>query len=221
MGKDWVSADFHLGHANILKHCHRTAFMTAEEVASTYKGGGRISDATLRVHDDAILDATNRLVSPGDRLFILGDFCWPGRDGPVYKTYADYRNRIQCNQVILIWGNHDPKHNSAGRALVAKCFYQALDNLSLRIGEHSYFLSHYAHAIWDKRHYGSRHLYGHSHGRAEEWLDSVMPGRYSMDVGIDNAYRLMGEYRPFSFEEIEGIMSQRPGFGLLRGRDED
>ena len=31
----------------------------------------------------------------------------------------------------------------------------------------------------------------------------------SMDIGVDNAYRLFGEYRPFSLDEIKKIMDDR------------
>ena len=59
---------------------------------------------------------------------------------------------------------------------------------------------------------GAIALYGHSHSNAEVWLDSVMPGRRSMDVGVDNAAKILGEYKPFSFEEISNIMSKKNGF---------
>jgi len=36
-----------------------------------------------------------------------------------------------------------------------------------------------------------------------------MPGRFSMDVGVDAAFQLFGEYRPFSLDEIENVMSKR------------
>jgi hypothetical protein len=61
-------------------------------------------------------------------------------------------------------------------------------------------------------------LYGHAHGSAEEWMDFYMPGRLSMDVGVDNAYRVLGEYRPFSFPEISSIMKSRRGFQMDKGR---
>ena len=37
---------------------------------------------------------------------------------------------------------------------------------------------------------------------AEARLDKIMPCRRSMDVGVDNAYWLLGEWRPFSIDEI-------------------
>ena len=58
--------------------------------------------------------------------------------------------------------------------------------------------------VWNKSHHGAYHLYGHSHDSMEdkEW------GK-SMDVGVDSAFRILGEYRPFSFDEIKGILDKR------------
>jgi len=39
-------------------------------------------------------------------------------------------------------------------------------------------LCHYAMRTWDRSHYGSYHLYGHSHGKLERH-------GWSMDVGVD------------------------------------
>lgn len=57
-------------------------------------------------------------------------------------------------------------------------------------------------------------LYGHSHSTAEEWLNQMMPNRRSIDVGVDNAYKLLGEYKPFSYEEIVNIMASKKGHSI-------
>jgi hypothetical protein len=38
----------------------------------------------------------------------------------------------------------------------------------------------------------------------EEQLDQWFPGRKAMDVGVDNIYRLTGEWRPISLDEVRG-----------------
>jgi calcineurin-like phosphoesterase family protein len=77
-------------------------------------------------------------------------------------------------------------------------------------------------ALWDGSHRGNVQLYGHSHANAEAKLDQMMPDRRSMDVGVDNAFRLLGEYRPFSLEEISQIMDDRNGILFKKGpEDED
>ena len=69
-------------------------------------------------------------------------------------------------------------------------------------GENMIFCSHYSHRVWDQSHKGSLHCYGHSHGSIPDW------GR-SMDVGVDVAYKLTGEYRPFSLEEVVKILNSK------------
>ena len=76
--------------------------------------------------------------------------------------------------------------------------------LDVSHGSHKFFLSHYAHRVWKASHKGVIHLYGHSHGN----LEKESHGK-SMDVGIDNAKRLLGEYRPFSVEEVINLMNKR------------
>ncbi len=58
--------------------------------------------------------------------------------------------------------------------------------------------------VWLGSHKGYYHCYGHSHGSLES-----KPWGKSMDVGIDSAYRLFGEYRPFSLEEVVEILDKR------------
>jgi calcineurin-like phosphoesterase family protein len=116
-------------------------------------------------------------------------------------------------------GNHD---NYA----IRNCFTQCYDLLNANINKQRIVLCHYALAVFDKSHRGAIHLYGHSHSNAEPWLDRVMPGRRTMDVGVDNAAKILGEYRPFSFEEIMDIMSKRNGFhfdhhGMRNGPTEE
>jgi hypothetical protein len=48
---------------------------------------------------------------------------------------------------------------------------------------------------------------GESDGTGGEY--EVSFDRDSMDVGIDSAYRILGEYRPFSYDEIARIMAKR------------
>lgn len=51
---DYFSADFHLGHENIMHHCQRPF-------------------ATVNDMDATIIGNTNEIVQPTDRLFLVGD----------------------------------------------------------------------------------------------------------------------------------------------------
>ena len=76
---------------------------------------------------------------------------------------------------------------------------------NIKVSGYNIFLSHYKHAIWEGSHKGYIHLYGHSHASAEGW----QIGR-SMDVGIDNAYKLFKEYRPMNLtSEVIPLLLKR------------
>lgn len=110
----WFTADTHFGHGNIIKYCQRP-FLSAQEQELARQGGRdrwRLSEETVRRHDEALLDAINSRVEPHDMLWILGDFCWGG-----LCEAAEYRERLRCRQVYLVWGNHDAtKRCGAGPA---------------------------------------------------------------------------------------------------------
>ena len=154
--------------------------------------------------DEKLLDNINSVVHQNDTLWFLGDFAF-GRNDHYYGTCLKYRNQIRCKNVYMVWGNHD-------RKIIKPIFSDAMEVAEYSYQNVSFFLSHYAHAVWKDSHKSRICLYGHSHGSAEKWLDEHMPGRQSMDVGVDNAAVILGDYRPFSYDEIMDIMSSRKGF---------
>ena len=213
---DWFTADLHLGHGNILKYCRRDSFLTEAEIRAIEDGNQklRVSKESLDRHDAALIDEINKVVERQDTLRIVGDFCFGRKhDKPAVarKIAFHYAQRINCRHVHLVLGNHDKKLR--GQPL-GDTFERVYEKITIKIEDQKIALDHEAHAIWDCRNHGAWHLYGHSHGGAEEWLDSIMPGRFSMDVGVDWAYRLFGAYRPISFPEIKTIMDRRSGFGV-------
>jgi calcineurin-like phosphoesterase family protein len=221
----FLTSDWHLRHQNILKHSRRLQFMSEEERRVLTQGSPqeierlKISRESSDRMNDHIIDQSNNLVGPDDVLWMLGDFVWAKPEQYV-QTCRFYLNRIKCRNVYLVWGNHDPSvWQYRVRQEASKLFKGTYDKITTKIQGRTVVLNHEAMAIWDKRHHGSIHCYGHSHSNAEQWLDEIMPGRFSMDIGIDNAFKLLGEYRPFSFDEIADIMKSRPGFGLISNRN--
>jgi calcineurin-like phosphoesterase family protein len=150
----------------------------------------------IEEHNSYLIDRINETVGRDDRLFIVGDFGWRAEDS--------WFGKIRCKNVHLVFGNHD-------KARLGKLFKTAEDTCIVKIQEQKVFLSHYPHAYWPAAHYGSLHLYGHVHAEREETLDLAFPGRRSMDCGLDNAKLLVGEYRPFTEDEIIQILMARPG----------
>lgn len=83
--KTFFTADWHLGHENVIKFCDRP-FANAEEM------------------DREIVAKCNDIVGKNDRLIMLGDFTM--RPMPELHKYIE---SIKCGNIILVLGNHDHK----------------------------------------------------------------------------------------------------------------
>lgn len=180
MSKIWFSSDFHINHSNI-----------AGAKVSKWTGGYRNFDTTHDMNKE-IFNNVNKYVKPEDTLYFLGDFCFGG-----HKLTPEWRLHIACQNIHVCRGNHDSHIDK-----YANSFTSIQDVLTVTHGKHTFFMSHYAHRIWLGSHKGIIHLYGHSH-------DSIPDYGRSMDVGVDVAKRLKGEYRPFSIEEIIDIIDKK------------
>lgn len=222
MSRIWFTADTHFGHRRIPLYTKREFCFNEREKAelrAAWSSGSpeRGPDAwqpsweSIRKMDDYLIDRINEVVGPDDILWHLGDFCF----GPSHKIREHaqrYRDRIQCRKINFTWGNHDERD-------IAPVFDACHERYTVRWQGKKIVCSHYAQAVWDKSHRGAWMLYGHSHSTAEAWLDKFMPGRRSIDVGVDNAFKVLGEYRPFSFEELDRILSARDGCSIDHHRE--
>lgn len=217
-------ADTHFGHGNIIKYANRP-FLSEEDQIALEKNGGswhqgawkgkgsspwRISQKAIQLMDDTLIDNINKTVGKDDVLWHLGDFALPGKYNYV-ESWERYRSRIKCKNVNIVWGNHDKRYY---RPQLARLFNEAHKLEEIYVDGQYIVMCHTAFAVWERSHRGAWNLYGHSHTSAEPWMDQHMPGRRSLDVGVDNAYRFLGEYRPFSFEELRDIFKNRSGFSM-------
>lgn len=220
MSRIFFTADTHLGHGNIIKYCHRP-FLTAKDKEALEKNGGqwhngtwkgefasswRMSYEAIDMMDNHIIDQINAIVKPDDFIWHLGDFCF-AKKHEYYRRAKFYRDRIECQNINIIWGNHDNRS-------IRNLFNEAYDLTQISVNNQKFILCHYAMAVFDKSHRGSTHLYGHSHSTAEQWMNQHMPNRRSMDVGIDNIKKLFGDYRPVSFDEVMEIMKNKSGHSM-------
>ena len=240
-GKVFFTSDTHFGHGNIIKYCDRPFLMEADRKALEDNGGSwhggtwkshgaskwRITRDAVDMMNDEITDNINEIVGENDTLWHLGDWAFASNKS-YYEKCNFYRNRIKCKDVRFVCGNHDnicdltdemvkPEHQRCdhrNNRCIRGLFSRAYSQKQIRVNGQKVFLNHYAMAVWDKSHRGAWNLYGHSHSQAEPWMNKNMQGRRSMDVGVDNAFKLLGKYRPFSFEEIQEIMKDREGFSM-------
>lgn len=153
--------------------------------------------ATPDEHDAVLLENINSLVGRGDELVIIGDFA--------FSKAQRFRTLIRARRCWFIRGNHDRYEDSI------KAFGEAPWRRVMRILGTNVVLDHFPQAYWHNCHRGFYHAYGHTHARKEPILDAMIPERRSMDVGVDNAYRLLGEHRPFSAEEFFYLLKDRKG----------
>jgi calcineurin-like phosphoesterase family protein len=161
----FFTADTHLSHSNIIKYCNRP-FSTVEEM------------------DEVIIDNINDAVCKRDCLVHLGDFAWGNP-----KQITQLRKRIKC-KVILLLGNHD-KYIRKNLEL-QRLFHEVHDIHILPLANTLFVLCHYCMRVWPSKHYGAKHLFGHSHGNL------VIPGGEAcMDVGVDTH-----KFKPYSLDEI-------------------
>lgn len=214
MSNVFFTADLHLGHGNIIKYCDRP-FLAAEDQEVKLSVGSqwsrcrwRLTEEAVRLMDRTIIDNINAIVGENDTLFVLGDFAF-GLRNQYFERCRAYRNRIKCQNINIVWGNHD-------RFEIKPLFSHHYDLASYPIpGRKSkIIMCHYAMAVWEGSHRGNIQLYGHSHGNAERNLDALMPNRRSMDVGIDAAAALYGEYRPLRLSEVLALMDAKSGCAI-------
>jgi calcineurin-like phosphoesterase family protein len=191
----WFTSDTHFGHENIIKYCDRP-FDSVEEM------------------DEALVSNWNEVVGHNDLVYHLGDFTLGGADAA-----NDYFGRLNGYIHILgNWWHHDrcwlpPLTGRTIFRTASRHYVWVVDPIVVldhqwrtprhirTATEHSDLdygviaLCHYQMRVWDRSHYGSIHLYGHSHGQSES------EGK-SMDVGVD-----ANDFYPVSLKDVLGWMA--------------
>jgi len=163
----WFTADYHLSHQNIIKYCNRP-FSNVKEMNAT------------------IIKNLESKIKQGDTLYFLGDLSFK-KDVALlfFETFADI-------EIHFIIGNHD--HTDVIN--LAEEYCSSISRLKeIQIENQSITLCHYALRVWNKSHYSTWQLQGHSHGNLD-------PLRYQYDVGIDN-----NNFYHISFQQIKSIMN--------------
>ncbi len=135
--------------------------------------------------NEALVANWNRVVKPGDIVWVLGDFSL-SNDPAIIDNFLD---RLNGNKSLVV-GNHDSK------ACVSSRKWRAVEDLThIRWNGEKIILCHYAMRVWHKSHHGSWMLHGHSHLTLPE-LDTL-----SFDVGVDG-----WNFTPVSFEQVKAKM---------------
>lgn len=122
----------------------------------------------------------NEVVSGSDVTVHVGDFCFESNREYVNKHYVRKLN----GQHIFLRGSHD------------RWLPKSAKRIWTKVIEGQYVMAcHYAMRVWERSHYGSWMLYGHSHG-------TLPPLENQWDVGVD-----CNNYYPISFYQLKKIMN--------------
>lgn len=168
---------------------------------SQWKSGYRDFNNEVEM-TEVIVNNINEIVKPTDLLIHNGDWSFGGVD-----NILNFRNQINCRNIILMQGNHDRHIDDTyvqnGHFLeYCQVGYYDIEGVEIVSG-------HFPYSQWYHKSQGVLHAYGHVHGCWEQ--DDC-----SMDTGIDNAFKLVGKYRPFTFLEFEDFTSKKTNKKLDR-----
>ena len=175
----FFTADSHYQHFNIIKYCNRP-FSSVEEM------------------DEALIENHNKVVGPKDEVYILGDFVF----AKTSEEVESYTKRLN-GKLYLIYGSHDRNVVRFSSGFVWK-----KEIAKIKVQGQRIILCHYAMRTWEASHYGTWNLFGHSHGKLEEF-DNVL----ACDVGVD-----AWDFTPVSFDQIKTKMEAK-NFVPINKRD--
>lgn len=164
----YFTSDTHFYHDNILKYEHRP-----------FKD---INDMNQQ-----IINNWNSRVKNKDQIYILGDFSF-GNKQQTLKVL----NKLN-GQKFLIKGNHD---YILKESEVENKFAWVKDYYVLKHNNIKFVLFHYPIQVWDCKHHGAIHLYGHIHSNL---------GNHSMEYNIINSYNVgvdVNNFTPIELNEI-------------------
>lgn len=186
----FFTSDFHVGHANVIKFDNRP-FKDVNEMS------------------EVLIKNWNSVVDDNDVVFYLGDLahrCHP-------KSVKWFVEQLK-GKIYFIMGNHDRYREIRALDRFEDIFGNetGLGGATISVkdddanrGWQDIVMCHYAILSWNKGHYGSWQLHGHSHqslmkNPEMDWFYK----RKVIDVGCNG-----WNYTPISYNDIKNIMNTR------------
>jgi calcineurin-like phosphoesterase family protein len=129
---NFFTADYHLNHANMIKYCARTLYMTKDDLDkyNYYKDKSKYEQKQFIVSKESLLKMNNGIrtnhnsrVKPGDTVFHIGDFLFKnsigGKEGEGLPVKASELLPMFNGKFIFILGNHD--RNNSLKTPITNC----------------------------------------------------------------------------------------------------
>lgn len=189
----WFTADHHFAHKNIIEYCGRP-FSSAKSM------------------NQAMISNWNGRVDADDTVYVLGDFTLGG--GALAELYFSKL----YGKILVVPGGHDyrwvewaPHQDYRSKNGHKIEILPPLHTLAIPRPNQEYplviALCHYPMLSWDRSHYGSLHLHGHTHNTLATGglsADVLLPpkskgGRKGMrlDVGVDSH-----KFAPITLDQV-------------------
>lgn len=142
---NYYISDTHFGHENSVKYDAR-------------EGSKKFS--SVKERDELIIENINKIVTPQDNLYFLGDISWYNP-----QETTELISRIKCKNLFALKGNHD-RILKDGR--IKKMFQGIYDVKQIEDDGEKIILCHFPIMMYQGEHRGFIHLYGHLHNSMEE-----------------------------------------------------
>ncbi len=156
--------------------------------------------ASLEWMNQYIINEINVKVGVNDLIVLLGDTMMQE------KNYFDFLEKLNCKKVIMLYGNHC-NIGKISQVHSEKLLYHGY-YLELLIEGQIICCQHYPSFNWNYQDDGSWGLHGHLHSDENSIVKEIHKYK-SLDVGIDNYYKMFGEYSLFSFEQIKELLKDK------------
>lgn len=193
--KTFFTSDHHFGHTNIIRYQKRSWLKPGDLDEQDRWVSQKIAAFRIKEMDDGLIKSWNDSISKDDVVYHLGDFCFGGPDDAI-----KYLDRLNFKKFNFIYGNHDRAMEDLQGRSESYPDVTFLGNMQeIKVQGQTIVLNHYAMRVWNRSHYGSWHVYGHSHGSL---CDD--PHSLSFDVGVD-----CNNYQPVSFEQVAERMKKK------------
>jgi calcineurin-like phosphoesterase family protein len=188
--KVWITSDTHYGHTNICRGVTNWRLPNGDVPVNQTR-----DFPTIEKMNAAIVNNINSLVGQDDILIHLGDWSFGG-----FEKIEEFRNRIICQNIHLILGNHD-HHIDRNRGDIRKLFLSVSWFEQFEYMGETIECCHYPISSWNNLRKGRVHLHGHCHLPHNQKISN---GR-RMDVGMDGN----PEFEPYDLHEVIKMLKKR------------
>ena len=195
----WFTSDTHYGHKNICRGVSRWGDYDEDGIFHVDVKSTR-DFPDVESMNDLMVDNINKNVDANDTLIHDGDWSFGGID-----NITEFRERINCKNVILILGNHD--HHIQRDEKLRRLFNHVSHYEELKVTKkhdsHKFILCHYPIISWNGQREGSYMIHGHQHLKGDKRFGLINHGnsfenQKRMDIGLCGS----PEFRPYHIDEL-------------------